>query len=64
MQFQVRIAGPDMGRRVWPGGMGARDQAGNNAIDAAQTIEQKKNYPPLQAPTSGTQAPDAAKTRQ
>ena len=36
MQFQVRIAGPDMGRRVWPGGMGARDQAGNNAIDAAR----------------------------
>ena len=64
MQFQVRIAGPDVGRRVWPGGMGARDQAGNNAIDAAQTIEQKKNYPPLQAPTSGTQAPDAANTRQ
>ena len=31
-----------MGRRVWPGGMGARDQAGNNAIDAAQMIEQKK----------------------
>ena len=61
MQFQARIADPDMGRRVWPGGMGARDQAGNNAIDA---IEQKKNYPPLQAPTSGTQAPDAANTRQ
>ena len=64
MQFQVRIAGPDVGRRVWPGGMGVRDQAGNNAIDAAQMIEQKKNYPPLQAPTSGTQAPDAANTRQ
>ena len=42
MQFQVRIAGPDVGRRVWPGGMGARDQAGNNAIDAAQMIEQKE----------------------
>ena len=36
MQFQVRIAGPDMGRRVWPGGMGAMDQAGDNAIDAAR----------------------------
>ena len=36
MQFQVRIAGSDMGRRVWPGGMGARDQAGNNAIDATR----------------------------
>ena len=35
MQFQVRIAGPDMGRRVWPGGMGATDQAGTNAMDDA-----------------------------
>ena len=45
--------------------MGAREQAGNNAIDAAQMIMiEQKNYPPLQAPTSGTQAPDAANTRQ
>ena len=61
MQFQVRIA--FLHSHAWSGGMGARDQAGNNAIDAAQKIEQK-NYPPLQAPTSGTQAPDAANTRQ